>query len=76
MTKSIILAIRSPYLNSEVPPERVVTFADIFSRDAGRNRPTVGLTISWTSEVTSLDAAKPMTNAIASPIIPLNCCYS
>jgi len=70
MRKSIILAIRSPYLNCEVAPEILVTFADIFSRDAGRNRPTVGLTISWTNEVTSLDAANPMTNAIANPIIP------
>jgi len=71
MRKSIILATRSPYLKCEVAPEILVTFADIFCKSpAGRNRPTVGLTISWTNEVTSLDAAKPMTNAIANPIIP------
>jgi len=71
MIKSIILPIKSPYLNSDVAPEILVTFADILSRSpAGRNRPTVGLTISFTNAVTNLDAAAPITNAMANPIIP------
>lgn len=70
MRKSIILATKSPYLNCEIAPEALVTFADIFSKLAGKNRPTVGLIISCTSAVTNLDAANPMTKAIANPIIP------
>ena len=70
MRKSIILATKSPYLNCEVAPESLVTFKERFSKLAGKNRPTVGLIISFTSAVTNLDAAAPMTNAIANPIIP------
>lgn len=64
------MATKSPYLNCEVAPEALVTFADIFSKLAGKNRPTVGLMISCTSAVTNLEAAAPMTKAIANPIIP------
>jgi len=37
---------------------------------AGKKKPIIGSIISVTNAVTSLDAAAPITNAIAKPIIP------
>lgn len=66
-----MLDIKSPYLNSVVEPARLVTLTDIVSRlTAGRNNPIIGSIMSFTNEVTNLDAAWPMTKAIAKPIIP------
>ncbi len=66
-----MLAIKSPYLNSDIAPETLVIFADNCSRlPEGKNKPTNGLIISSTSAVTNLEAACPITNAIAKPIIP------
>jgi len=67
----MIFAIKSPYLNSEIPPETLVIFADNCSRlPEGKNKPTNGLIISSTKEVTNLEDAWPITNANARPIIP------
>jgi hypothetical protein len=41
-----------------------------FRSPAGKNSPMKGVIISSTRAVTSLEAAWPMTNAIANPIIP------
>lgn len=69
--KSIMLEIKSPYLNSVMEPDRFVTLTDMFSKlPAGKKKPTIGSIISVTNAVTSLDAAAPITNAIANPIIP------
>jgi len=66
----MILAIKSPYLNSEIPPETLVIFADNCSRlPEGKKNPTNGLIISSTRAVTNLEDAWPITNAIAKPII-------
>ena len=66
-----MLEIKSPYLNSVMEPDRFVTLTDMFSKlPAGKKKPTIGSIISVTNEVTSLDAAAPITNAIANPIIP------
>jgi len=66
-----MFATKSPYLNLDGAAKMLVTFADIFWRSpSGRKRPTAGLIILLTSAVTNLDAAAPMTNAIANPIIP------
>ena len=67
----MILAIKSPYLNSVIPPETLVIFADNCSRlPEGKKNPTNGLIISLTRAVTNLEDAWPITNAIAKPIIP------
>ncbi len=67
----MILAIKSPYLNSEIAPETPIIFADNCSRlPEGKNKPTNGLIISSTSAVTNFEDACPITNAIAKPIIP------
>lgn len=66
-----MLAIKSPYLNSEIAPETLVIFADNCSRlPEGKNKPINGLIISSTREVINLEDAWPITNAIANPIIP------
>ena len=66
-----MLAIKSPYLNSEIAPETLVIFADNCSRlPEGKNKPINGLIISWTRAVINLEDAWPITNAIAKPIIP------
>ena len=72
MTKKlIILEIRSPYLNSLVVPAKFGTFTVSAARlPAGRNRPMKGSIISLTKAFTSAEAAYPITNAIASPMIP------
>ena len=72
MRKSIMFAIRSPYLNSDTAPDTLlVTLACIaFKSPAGRKKPIEGLTISVTRAVTSFDAAAPIINAIARPITP------
>ena len=44
--------------------------AILLKSPAGRNSPINGVIISVTKAVTSLEAAWPMTNAIANPIIP------
>jgi hypothetical protein len=63
--------IKSPYLNSLVEPVIFVTLADIVSRlPAGKNNPISGSIMSFTNAVTSLDAARPITKAMARPIIP------
>ena len=41
-----------------------------FRSPAGMNSPTNGFIISLTKAVTSLEAAWPITNAMANPIIP------
>ena len=67
----MILAIKPPYLNSEIAPETPIIFADNCSRlPEGKNKPTNGLIISSTSAVTNFEDACPITNAIAKPIIP------
>jgi len=70
--KSMIFAIKSPYLKSDVTPVRlfVTEYCNVFRSPEGSARPTIGLTMSFTSAVTSFDAAAPITNAIARPIIP------
>ena len=66
-----MLAIKSPYLNSEIAPETLVIFADNCSRlPEGKNKPINGLIISSTRAVINLEDAWPITNAIAKPIIP------
>lgn len=66
-----MLAIKSPYLNSDIAPETLVTFADNCSRlPEGKNKPINGLIISSTNAVINLEDACPITNAIAKPIIP------
>ena len=56
--KSIMLDIKSPYLNSVVVPARLVTFKVIVSRlPAGKNNPMNGSIMSFTNAVTNLDAA-------------------
>lgn len=72
MTKKlIILEIRSPYLNSVVVPAKFGTFSVSAARlPAGRKRPMKGSIISLTNAFTSAEAACPITNAIASPMIP------
>ena len=53
-----MLAIKSPYLNSEIEPETPVIFADNCSRlPEGKNKPTNGLIISSTRAVTNLEDA-------------------
>ena len=69
--KSIILAIKFPYLNSEIAPDTPMTWADSCSKlPDGRNKPTRGLIMSSTRAVTNLEDAWPITNAIAKPIMP------
>ena len=64
-----MFAVRSPYLNWDVVPATLVTFADILvNSPAGKKKPTVGLTISSTNAVTSFDAAAPITKAMAKPM--------
>ena len=66
-----MLAIKSPYLNSEIAPETLVIFADNCSRlPEGKNKPINGLIISSTRAVINLEDAWPITNANAKPIIP------
>ena len=66
-----MLDIKSPYLNSVVEPARLVTLIDKFSKlPAGRKNPMIGSIMSFTKAVTNLDAARPITKAIARPIIP------
>ena len=66
-----MLAMKSPYLNSETAPETPVSFADNCSRlPEGKKKPTNGLIISSTRAVINLADAWPITNAIAKPIIP------
>ena len=66
-----MLAIKSPYLNSDIAPETLVTFADNCSRlPEGKNKPINGLIISSTNALINLEDACPITNAIAKPIIP------
>ena len=66
--KSITLDIRFPILNSVIPPDILVTLTDIASRlPAGKNNPIRGFTMSSTNEVTSPEAAWPITKAIANP---------
>ncbi len=63
--------IRSPYLNSVVEPARLVTLTDNASRlPAGKKNPIIGSIMSFTSAVTSLPAAWPITKAIARPMMP------
>ena len=65
------MAIKSPYLNSEIAPETLVIFEDNCSSvPEGRNKLIKWLIISSTSAVTNLEAAYPLTNAIAKLIIP------
>jgi len=66
--KLIIFEIRSPTIKVEFP---TVNFT-AFKFPAGKNNPINGVMISLTNEVTSLEAAWPITNAIANPIIPNN----
>jgi len=44
--------------------------AILLKSPAGKNNPINGVIISVTNAVTNLEAAAPMTNAIANPIIP------
>src|SRR2546427_3080939 len=64
--------MKSPYRNTDGLPETgEVTVA--FSDDrfpVGRTRPTIGLIMSLTSELTTADEATPMTKPMASPITP------
>ena len=63
--------IKSPYLNSVVEPARLVILKVNVSRlPAGRKKPIIGSMMSFTNAVTNLDAAWPITNAMARPIIP------
>lgn len=63
--------IKSPNLNSVVEPARLVTLKTTASRlPAGRKKPMIGSIMSFTNAVTNLDAAVPITNAMARPIIP------
>ena len=64
--KLIIFPIRSPTINVEFP---TVNFA-AFKSPAGKNSPINGVMISLTNAVISLEAAWPITNAIANPMIP------
>ena len=69
--KSIILDTRCPILNFVVLPDILGTCKYIASRFlAGKSNPISGFMMSSTKEVTSPEAAWPITNAIASPIIP------
>lgn len=69
--KSMILAIKSQYLNSEIAPETLVTFAESCSKlPDGKNKPINGLIISSTNAVINLEDAWTITNTIAKPIIP------
>ncbi len=61
MRKSIMFAIRSPNINVEFPT--VILAA--FKFPAGMNNPIKGVMISLTNDVTNLEAAWPMTNAIS-----------
>jgi len=70
MRKSIIFAIRSPYKKVDFPTENVNVFKSPVSCNAS---PTSGVIISDTNAVTSLEAAAPITNAMASQIIPNFC---
>lgn len=50
-----MLAIKSPYLNSETAPETLIIVADNCSRlPEGKNKPTNGLIISSTRAVINL----------------------
>ena len=69
--KLMIFEIRSPYLKTVVVPARFGTVIVSAARlPAGRNRPIRGSIISLTNEFTSVDAACPITKAIASPMTP------
>ena len=70
--KSIMFAIKSPYLKSDVTPVNwfVTEYCNVLRSPDGNARPTIGLIMSLTSAVTSFDAAAPITNAIARPMIP------
>ena len=62
---------RCPILNSVVPPDILGTLRDTASKlPAGKNNPIRGFTTSFTNELTSPEAAVPITNARANPIIP------
>src|SRR5436309_14773402 len=75
MMKYMICEMKSPYRNTDGFPETgEVTVA--FSDDrfpVGRTRPTIGLMMSLTSELTTADDATPMTKPIASPMTPNVC---
>jgi hypothetical protein len=64
--KSIIFEIKSPTMNFDFPMvnDTAFRFPD------GMNSPIKGVMISLTNAVTILEAAWPITNAIANPIIP------
>jgi hypothetical protein len=64
--KSITFETRSPHINFDFPIANFMAFRS----PAGKNSPMKGVIISSTRAVTSLEAAWPMTNAIANPIIP------
>ena len=64
--KSKILATKSPHINVDFPNVNSIDFRS----PAGRNNPMKGVIISSTKAVTNLDAACPIINAIANPIIP------
>jgi hypothetical protein len=69
--KLMILEIRSPYLKTVVVPAMFGTFIVSAAKlPAGRNRPIKGSIISFTKAFTSVEAACPITKAMASPIIP------
>jgi len=63
--KLIIFPIRSPTMKVECPTVNFAAF-----KSPGKNSPINGVMISLTSAVISLEAAWPITNAIAKPIIP------
>src|SRR5439155_26356357 len=64
--------MKSPYRNTDGLPETgEVTVAFRDDRfPVGRMRPTIGLIMSLTSELTTADEATPMTKPMASPITP------
>ena len=62
--KSIIFATRSPHMNFDF----ATVAAILLKSPAGRNSPINGVIISVIKAVMSLEAAWPMTNAIANPI--------
>ncbi len=65
-------AIKSPYLNTEIAPDTVLTTSasSALRSPDGNANPMIGLIMSLTRAVTSFDAAAPIMNAIANPIIP------
>jgi hypothetical protein len=68
--KFMIFEIRSPYENVELPTLNLISFK---SPMPGVSNPINGFIMSFTKAVINLDAACPMTNAMASPITENAC---